>query len=400
MILDGYRLLGGTHTETSALRNMLAFHGVQAPHTGEPFSEAMLLGIGGGIGGGYWVFEFEGILPAMALGARHEWQHSPGLFIPRICERIGVATTVRETAGRKGAETHLRVALDAGTPAAVAVDMASVPHTLLPEHLVKYMYHLVVVCGLNDATGIVTIDDRATTPFSMTLAQLADARQAITSMKHRLVTIEPGSEIDLDSAIVAGIRACADGLLNPPIRNFGLAAWQKWAGLIANPKDRKGWPTVFPPGPNLYSGLRGIYQSIEAGGNGSGMMRGMYADFLDEAAAATERPELVGHASAWREIAGRWTNLANSALPDSAQPLGEARDLLLRREQVFLSRGADGLDELRSIDSRLTEIQQSMETDFPLDASQSMALLNDLREQIQDIYAAEVAAAEQLATIG
>src|SRR5690606_15578618 len=144
MVLDGYRFLGGVHTETSALRNMLAFDGVTAPHTGEPFSEAMLLGIGGGIGGGYWVFEFEGIPPAMALGARHEWQHSPGLFIPRICDRIGVTATVRETAGRKGAETQLRDALAAGKPAAVAVDMASVPHTMLPEHLVKYMYHLVV----------------------------------------------------------------------------------------------------------------------------------------------------------------------------------------------------------------------------------------------------------------
>jgi hypothetical protein len=397
MMLDEYQLLGGIHTETSALRNMLAYHGVVAPHTGEPFSEAMLLGIGGGIGGGYWVFEFEGIPPAMALGARHEWQHSPGLFIPRICERIGVTATVRETAGRKGAETQLRDALHAGKPAAVAVDMASVPHTMLPEHLVKYMYHLVVVCGLDDEAGTVTIDDRARTPFTMTLAELADARQAITSMKHRLVTVKPGGAFDLASAIEAGIAACADGLLNPPIRNFGIAAWQKWADLIANPKDKKGWPKVFPPGPKLYSGLRGIYQSIEAGGNGSGMMRGMYADFLDEAASAVDRPELTEHAAAWREIADQWTALADAALPDAAPPLAEARGLLQRREQTFLDQGANGLDEVRSIDERLAEIQAAMETDFPLDESQSKTLLNDLRDRLLEIHAAEVEAAQAMA---
>jgi hypothetical protein len=398
MMLDGYRLLGGQHTETSALRNMLAFHGVTAPHTGEPFSEAMLLGIGGGIGGGYWVFEFEGIPPAMALGARHEWQHSPGLFIPRICAQIGVATTVRETAGRKGAETHLREALAAGKPAAVAADMASVPHNLLPEHLVKHMYQLIVVCGLDDAAGTVTIDDRARTPFTMTLTQLADARQAITSMKHRLVTIEPGGAYDLAAAIDSGIRACAEGLLNPPIRNFGAAAWEKWAGLIANPKDKKGWPKVFTPGPNLYSGLRGIYQSIEAGGNGSGMMRSMYADFLNEAATAIERPELMERAIGWRAIADQWTDLANAALPDSAPPFGEARDLLLRREQVFLAQGANGLTEIRSIDERLTEIQTAMETDFPLDETQSMMMLSELRDRLLTIHAAEVEAARAMVT--
>ncbi|HYI13841.1 MAG TPA: DUF4872 domain-containing protein, partial [Thermomicrobiales bacterium] len=340
---------------------------------------------------------FEGTPPAMALGARHEWQHSPGLFIPRICERIGVATTVRETSGRKSAATQLRDALTSGKPAAVAADMASVPHTMLPEHLVKYMYHLIVVCGLDEASGTVTVDDRARTPFTMTLAQLADARQAITSMKHRLVTIEPGGEFDLAAAIGAGIHACADGLLNPPIRNFGAAAWEKWAGLIANSKDKKGWPNVFTPGPNLYSGLRGIYQSVEAGGNGSGMMRGMYADFLDEAATAAQRPELSEHAAAWRGVAGRWTDLANAALPDSAPPLAEARELLHRREQVFLERGADGLDELRTVDGRLTEIQAAMATDFPLDQAQSQALLNDLRGRLLEIYAAEVAAATALA---
>jgi hypothetical protein len=48
MILDGYEPRGGKHPETAALKNVLAYHGVTAPHTGQPFSEEMLLGVGEG----------------------------------------------------------------------------------------------------------------------------------------------------------------------------------------------------------------------------------------------------------------------------------------------------------------------------------------------------------------
>lgn len=392
-----YQLLGGAHPETAALRNMLAFHGVTAPHTGEPFTEAMLLGIGGGIGGGYWVFEFEGIPPAMALGARHEWQRSPGLFIPTICDRISATTTVRETAGRKSAEKSLLETLRAGHPAAVAVDMASIPHTVMPGHLIKYYYHLVVVCGIDDDAGTVELDDRAPTPFVVSMAQLADARQMITSMKHRMVTIDDiGQEIDLVSAIEAGLVACVDGLLNPPIRNFGLPAWQKWADLIANTKDKKGWPNVFSPGPNLYSGLLSMFQWIECAGNGGSLMRGMFADFLEEASNVLTDRDLSSHAHHWREIASRWKALAHAALPDTSPLLSETRELLLRRDQLFLHVGEPGLDEVRAINERLSEIQSFVTEDLPLDQAQAMALFQDMREQLLDIHAAERAAIAEL----
>jgi len=48
--LDGYQMIGGVHADTASIKNILAFHGVRAPHTGKPFTEAMVLGIGGGLG--------------------------------------------------------------------------------------------------------------------------------------------------------------------------------------------------------------------------------------------------------------------------------------------------------------------------------------------------------------
>ena len=76
MILDEYKPRGGKHPETAALKNVLAHHGVKAPHTGQPFSEDMLLGIGGGLGIGYILWEFkEPALKALVLGFRNNWQY-------------------------------------------------------------------------------------------------------------------------------------------------------------------------------------------------------------------------------------------------------------------------------------------------------------------------------------
>ena len=50
MLVQDYAQFGGKHCETGSLKNVLAHLGVTAPHTGRPFSEEMLLGIGGGVG--------------------------------------------------------------------------------------------------------------------------------------------------------------------------------------------------------------------------------------------------------------------------------------------------------------------------------------------------------------
>jgi len=56
MIISGYKHFGGRQVEAGALKNVLAHLGVVAPHTGQPFGDALLFGIGGGIGLGYFVY--------------------------------------------------------------------------------------------------------------------------------------------------------------------------------------------------------------------------------------------------------------------------------------------------------------------------------------------------------
>lgn len=48
-----YELRGGTHPETSACANAFANRGIVDPISGQPISEGLVLGIGGGLGAGY-----------------------------------------------------------------------------------------------------------------------------------------------------------------------------------------------------------------------------------------------------------------------------------------------------------------------------------------------------------
>ena len=70
-ILSNYDKFQGLHWETGSLRNYLAFKGVVAPHTNQPYSEAMLLGISGGIVMGYYTFDYEGRDPMVQILTRN-----------------------------------------------------------------------------------------------------------------------------------------------------------------------------------------------------------------------------------------------------------------------------------------------------------------------------------------
>ena len=56
---SGYRLRGGVHPETATIANVLANQGVVSGLTGQPLTEAAILGIGGGLGAGYILWEFK-----------------------------------------------------------------------------------------------------------------------------------------------------------------------------------------------------------------------------------------------------------------------------------------------------------------------------------------------------
>ena len=93
--------------ETAALTRVLADRGVTSPLTGRPLSEAMVLGIGGGLGAGYILWEFkhhDGPVPT--LGFRNQWQY-PSAWTAKTLGRLGIEPDLHETGGAKGAREAL-----------------------------------------------------------------------------------------------------------------------------------------------------------------------------------------------------------------------------------------------------------------------------------------------------
>ena len=393
MTLPNYTQFGGFNPETAGLAHLLSYHGVVSPHDKKPFSEAMLLGIAGGVGGGYWLFEF-GDQANVYVGTRHLWQ-SPKLYVEKACQRLGVTPAFKETSGAKAAEKHLAEALAAGHPALVWVDLAHMPYAGLPKSLSGMLYHFVVVYGMDEAG--VQLADRAPHGLTVTRQELSTARSRISSNKNRLMTIDPpAKKIDLKSAILDGIRIGCVELNKPKVANFGLPAIAKWADLVNHPKDKKGWPQVFAEGNHhFYGALRWCFVYLEIYQSPGMAFRGMYADFLEQAAVITRRPALAQAAAQYRALAAEWRALSHAFLPDTCPPLKKLRELL---EENNAAREAGApLEQIAQRGERIAELQQGFRDHPPYTSADRAALFADLQVRIRRIHAAEVEACEALA---
>ena len=247
------------------------------------------------------------------LGFRNQWQY-PGRWAAKTLERLGVPFELHETGGAKGAAAKLDAALAAGRPALATVDRQEIGHWHLPAHASGRGGYPIVVHG-SDGDRM-RIDDRNLAPLTVERERLDAARARVGSYKHRLVVIEP-AEITagtLRAAVRAGLADAAEHL-GARSDSFGLPAWRKWARMLTDTRGAKAWPNVFADERGLAGALLSAYQGIEPVGAYGGHLRGLYADFLDEAAALLEAPRLAEAATAYRDVAALWHELAELALP-------------------------------------------------------------------------------------
>jgi hypothetical protein len=318
----------GRHPDTAALTRLLAALGVTDPAVGRPLSEAMVLGIAGGIGFAYFVFEYEDLTTLYLGGRINPYVHKRDAAEAALT-RLGVPFQVRRTSGPAAAERHLRTALDQGRPVVATVDGAWLRSGGVPPEL-PGMTPQDVLVELRDGEPVLW--DLAPEPVPVTWAELAEARAGVGSAKHRLVVAgapadlgdgagRSTSEVDLPGAVAAGIADTWAGMLDPPMRNFGVPGLAKWADLLTAPRDPKGWPRLLAAPGRQRQLLTWLYDWVETAGTGGGFFRLLYAEFLEEAAGPLGRPGLTTLAGTYRELAAAWTALAETARDAGPQPL-------------------------------------------------------------------------------
>ena len=101
---------------------------------GEPLSEAMVLGVGGGLGAGYilWEFDAHSARRVLTLGFRRAVA-VPGALGAGTAERLGLHAELHETGGAKAAAAALDAQLERGLPAIVWIDDERLGHRHEPD---------------------------------------------------------------------------------------------------------------------------------------------------------------------------------------------------------------------------------------------------------------------------
>ena len=392
--LTDYIQFDGRHWETGSVHNFYAYRGVTAPHTGQPMSEALLMGISGGIVFGYFSFAYEGYDPMCAILSRNT-------FDPwdRMLTRLGVVQNVYQTAKPDRAERKLLNTLEEGTPAIVWADYFTLPynHFKLDDGMWGMMP--LVVYGLNESEA--HIADRSGVGLTISAETLRTTRARVKKQKHRFMTLEAPDFDKLPNAVSAGIWDTIKIFTEKPPKgskkNFGFDGYKNWINLLTKSKGKQSWASVFPHGRKLFAGLLSAHERIATFGQvRCGADRHTFADFLNEASVILNRPALNEAATLFRASASEWCKLGERLLSDEVPLLGEARRLAVKRHQLFTERGQAAEVEVVETLARLDEIWALVSAEFPLSENESAHLKQQIATQVEVIRDVERQAITEL----
>jgi hypothetical protein len=153
---------------------------------------------------------------------------------------------------------------------------------------------------------------------------------------------------------------------------------------------------VFADGDGLFGALLSIVEMVDGRvGAEGGHLRDLYADFLDEVAAAGVAP--VGDAAAaWRAAGDLWEDLADAAVPPD---LDGALDAVRQGELLHAAvmDGEPGRKRARDAASRLWAIRAEHAAATSLSEDRIAELFADLGARIAAIHRAEIEAVDATA---
>jgi hypothetical protein len=278
----GYSHTPGHHCGSTALRNLLGFHGVE-------ISEEMAFGLGAGAC--FYYVALEEASPTRWFNGR------TARLEETFAELTGAALELRTfERGDGGAWEAARAEVDAGRPALLLTDLYYLDHYGNSAH---FPGHAVVLAGYDDE--VAHLSDTGFEQLQTTrLENLDRARHsehpAYPLAGHMFTASGTVSPEQLRAAIPAAIERAAKAMLEPELREFsGLDAVRHLAEEVGSwPEVAEDWKWC----------ARFGYQVIERRGTGGGAFRLMYSRFLEEAGRA-EAPLAA-------EAAARWTDLATS----------------------------------------------------------------------------------------
>jgi Butirosin biosynthesis protein H, N-terminal/Domain of unknown function (DUF4872) len=295
VMVPGYRHVPGNHCGSTALRNLLGFHGVE-------ISEAMAFGLGAGACFYYVVLDEHS--PTRLTNGRASRLEENFLELTEVPLRL-------RTDGDPDAAWELaREDVDAGRPVLLLTDLYYLDHYGRSAH---FPGHAVVLAGYDEELAWLSdtaFEDLQTTSLE-SLKEARHSQQPIFPLEGHAIDLPEGVELSRENLVAhapKAIERAASVMLEPPLGDYeGLPALRRFAAEVGIwPEAAEDWQWC----------TRFLYQVIERRGTGGGNFRRMYSQFLEEA--GYEEAPLA------REASDDWTRLALAARtasgPDQPDP--------------------------------------------------------------------------------
>ncbi len=393
-IIEEYEKFNFTVKNSGAFRNVLEYEGVTIPSTDNPFSEALFMGIGGGIGAEYLTyamkykgkgevgFYFRLCYKPKAVTSANDW------FIPKIASRLGLKLAIHETTSRERFVKTLSDALSNNRPVIIFPSLGklkekfSFPTSALSLSSGLAPHYGAVVYGFDEETGRVHITDRRLYPFTLSLEELAEAQ---TTRKHVAFIVQSSStEKDIKQAIRAGITDCYTELLKGYMRNVRVEGFQVWAERLVDLKHKQGWITFTHR--QLYDHFVDIHETIMYFLSSQSGLRSTYADFLEEASEIINKPQLREVASLYRSLGSKWAEFAKTILSGSIPLFKDTAEALKKWNLLFLSHNQPQMNVWVEMQEEIKIIRTRVLESWPFSGNETINFLKELSQQLFNIY--------------
>lgn len=305
--VPGYVHTPGNHCGSTALRNLLGFHGIA-------ISEELAFGLGAGAG--FYYLTMEDSSPS-------RWFNGRTARLEETFNELTGATLRMRTFGEDDAAAWAAAAaaVDAGQPALLLTDLFYLDHYGNSAH---FPGHAVVLAGYDEE--VAHLSDTGFGELQQTrlenLARARHSRHPAFALDGHMFTLADGVDRErLEAAVPAAIARATAEMLEPPFGEFGgLPAIDRLAAEAGSwPEAVEDWQWC----------ARFASQVIERRGTGGGCFRLMYSRFLEEAGRGAEAALAATAAARWTELAAAF-HAASEGERAGAAPWSEVGEAAAR----------------------------------------------------------------------
>ena len=315
------------HCENGVVSNLMKFNGFEV-------SEPMVFGIGSGLLFCYLPFIKVNHAPAFT------YRSMPGFIFNRFAKRVGVKIKREKFSNPKQAKARLDENLKNNNPVGLQVGVYNLIY-FPDEYRFHFNAHNLVVYGKENGNYLISdpVMETVTTLTESELEKVRFAKGALAPKGHMYYPIDFPKELQLEKAIVKGIKnTCKDMLAPVPI--VGVKGIRTVAKQIRKWPKKKGVKVA-----NHYLGQ--IVRMQEEIGTGGGGFRYIFAAFLQEASTVLKNEQLASMSIEMTEIGDLWRDFAldasriykkRSSKSDGYNDIATQLETIANREEVFFKK--------------------------------------------------------------